>query len=144
MRKPQVAQMEQEQRELPQVPQQMRAETQQQQAVRPQQQLQMDMVMEENQQLMHRAHEDAFGLHAAERMEKQCGLGGLLGESHCLLTWFLTEKDSRMRYGHRMMKMVKLVEPKEQKIPQQKIPQQKTMRPKKGRQDKWPRRRSTR
>ena len=110
MRMTQVMQMEQGQRELSQVPQQMRAETQQQQAVRSQQQLQMDMEMEEKQQLMHRAHEDAFGLRAAERMEKQCGLGGLLGESHCLLTWFLTEKNSQMQYGHRMMKMVKLVE----------------------------------
>ena len=139
MRMTQVAQMEQGQKKLPQVPQQMRAETQQQQAVRPQQQLQMDMEMEEKQQLMHRAHQDAFDLRAAKRMEKQCGLGGLLGESYCPLTWFLTEKINQMQSGHQMMKMMKLVELKEQKIPQQK-----TMRQKKGRQDRWSRRRSTR
>ena len=119
MRMTQVAQMEQGQKKLPQVPQQMRAETQQQQAVRPQQ------------QLMHRAHQDAFDLRAAKRMEKQCGLGGLLGESHCPLTWFLTEKNSQTQYGHQMMKMMKLVE-----LKQQKIPQQKTRRRKKGHRDK--------
>ena len=139
MRMTQVAQMKQGQKKLPQVPPQMRVETQQQQAVQAQQQLKADMEKKEKPQLMRRARQDAFDPRAVERMDKQCGLEGLLGENHCQLTWFLTGKNNRMQSGHQMMKMMKLAELKEQKIPQQK-----TMRQKKGRQDRWSRRRSTR
>ena len=131
MRMAQVLQMERVQKERQPVPQQMRVGTQQPQEVQPQQQLKADMEKKEKPPMMHRTHQDAFGPRAAERMDKQCGLGGLLGESHCPLTWFLTEKNSQMQYGHQMMKMMKLVE-----LKQQKIPQQKTRRRKKGHRDK--------
>ena len=139
MRMAQVLQMERVQKERQPVPQQMRVGTQQPQAVQPQQQLKADMEKKEKPQLMHRAHQDAFDPRAVERMDKQCGLEGLLGENHCQLTWFLTAKNNQMPSGHQMMKMMKLAELKEQKIPQQK-----TMRQKKGRQDRWSRRRGTR
>ena len=131
MRMTQVAQTEQGQKKLPQVPPQMRVETQQQQAVQAQQQLKTDMEKKEKPQLMHRAHQDVFDPRAVERMDKQCGLEGLLGENHCQLTWFLTEKINQMQSGHQMMKMTKLVE-----LKQQEVPQQKTRRRKKGRRDK--------